>query len=130
MSYSADARRLAVLAYKNSDWSLETTAQKLGVPRSALQRWLKRYDAQESLEDLPRSGRPPKLNQAQRLYFLELVQTHCDWTQQRLAQALNAKFEGLGASQVLICLELQRAGLTLKKNNSEPTNATPNESSD
>ena len=129
MSYSPDARRLAVNAYKNSSWSLDTAAAHLGIARSALQLWVKRDQDGLSLEDRPRSGRPRKLTPQQLDRLRELTDLHPDWTQQRFADELNQEFEGLGLSQVVVCLSLGRLGITLKKNTSKPRNVTSRASS-
>ena len=121
MSYSPDARRLALNAYRSAGWSLAQGARHLGVSRATLTEWLRRDERGESLEDRPRSGRTPLFGDEHKARLLELAREHPDWTQQRYADALNAEFEGLGVSQPQICTALKRAGVSFKKKSGAPT---------
>ena len=129
MSYSPDARQLAINVYRNSDWSIATAAKMLGIAKATLQEWLERDQAGESLEDRSRCGRPPRLNDVQRRRLVELTEQHSDWIQQRYADALNAEFPDLHLTQPDISIELKRAGISLKKNSGAPTSRPASESS-
>lgn len=115
MSYSPDARKMAIHAYKNSGRSIETTAKHLGIAKATLQEWLERDKRGESLEDRPKSGHPRRLNPQQVEYLIELTQEHPDWIQQRFADEMNQKFSDLHITQAGISDELKRAGISLKK---------------
>ena len=130
MSYSADARQLAINAYRNSDWSIETTAKKLGIAKATLQSWLDRDKQGESLEDRPKPGRPKVMSPAHTQRLVELTQQHPDWAQQMFADALNQEFEGLTLTQPSISVELKSLGISLKKKRSEQTRSPQSESND
>lgn len=115
MSYSADARKLAVNVYKNSDWSIEVTAKNLDISARILQKWLNRSKLNKSLEDKPQTGRPRRLSEEQVQYLVKLTQDHPDWIQQAYANALNERFEGLSITQPGVSHELKRARISLKK---------------
>ena len=130
MSYSADARQLAINAYRNSDWSIETTAKNLGIAKATLQNWLDRDKQGESLEDRPRPGRPRNMSPAHTERLVELTQLHPDWTQQMFADALNQEFEELALTQPNISVELKALDISLKKKRSGQTRSPQNASSD
>ncbi len=128
MSYSKDARQLALKVYHNSGLSLEATAKMLEISKTTLHEWVKREQRQESLEDRPRPGRPRVLTEEHRARLLELTQLYPDWTQEQYAQKLQDEFQHLTVSQPIISMEFQRHQITLKKSNGEQTKNTPQES--
>ena len=128
MSYSKDARQLALKVYHNSGLSLEATAKMLEISKTTLHEWVKREQRQESLEDRPRPGRPRVLTEEHRARLLELTQLYPDWTQEQYAQKLQDEFQQLTVSQPIISMEFQRHQITLKKSNGEQTKNTPQES--
>lgn len=125
MSYSADARQLAVKLYRNSGWSQREAAEKLGISARTLQEWVSRDKAGDTFEDRPRSGHPRRLEPAQVERLLALTREHTDWTQQQYADQLNAEFTGLSITQPGVSLELKRARISLKKKNGELMSETP-----
>ena len=123
VSYSADARRLAINVYKNSEWSIRETAKILELSPTSLHEWVKRDEAGESLEDRVRQtpAVPRRLTPEQVDALLELTEQHPDWTQQRYAERLNELFDGLSISQQGVSHELKRAKVTFKKKRGAPT---------
>jgi transposase len=59
---SIEQRWAAVALYKYADWKEKEIAQKLETSQSAVSLILTKYNNTNSVEDLPRSGRPPLLD--------------------------------------------------------------------
>lgn len=127
MSFSADARQLAVNTYENTTMSVRDTAAACGISPTTLQKWRGRVKADESLEDRKRSGRPPKLSPEHVKKLVELASLHPDWTQRMFADALNEEFEGISVSQPMICITFKREKISFKKNNGVQTKKAQNE---
>jgi transposase len=115
MSYSADARQIAVNIYNNTEMSVKEAADALGISPTTLQEWRGRVKASESLEDRHRPGRPPKLKPEHIKRLIELTQLYPDWTQQKFADALNEEFEELCVDQPMISMTFKRQNISLKK---------------
>ncbi len=74
---SAQARRLLALAHVIDGRSRREAARAGGMDRQTLRDWVHRYNAEglDGLCDRPRSGRPPRLSEADLAELAELVET-------------------------------------------------------
>ncbi len=77
---SYQARRLLALALVLDGASRTAAAQAAGMDRQTLRDWVHRYNAEgvEGLCDRPRSGRPPRLSEAELVELAGLVETGPD----------------------------------------------------
>ena len=92
----------------------------LGLKRSTVGFWVKRYDDSQSLENLPRSGRPTPLTQSKfalvkckvRSFVREQEDAHCGVTSKQLKSLIEAE---VGTSYTLRHVQrlLKQFGLSL-----------------
>ena len=94
---NADVREMmrlkALRAYYNG-MSPKTVAQCYGVGLKTFKHWLKQFEAEVSLSDNPRSGRPPKLPRAKQEVLKAIITRHQAqvWTARHVYILLEAVF--------------------------------------
>ena len=84
-AYSLDLRQKIVEAYLNKQGSMQQLAERFNVARSFVQKLIKRYQDEGTLEPKPRGGKvPPKLGSEHWPVVQELVEADNDATLEEL----------------------------------------------
>ncbi|CAA9562640.1 hypothetical protein AVDCRST_MAG81-776 [uncultured Synechococcales cyanobacterium] len=123
-AYSLDLRQKIIDAYTNHEGSIRQVAQRFKVAKSFVQKLLKRYREEGTLEAKAHGGGfASKL--AQHLEVVQqLVAEDNDATLAELCKALEQR-SGVRVSQSTLCRELQQLKLTRKKSPSMPPKQKP-----
>lgn len=97
-----EGRRIRAWELKQLGWLQKEIAIALGVTPGAVSQWMKRAKegGAQALRNRPRSGRPPKLRDEQRLQLLALLACGAEahgfrgdlWTTERVAEMIERQF--------------------------------------
>ena len=112
--YSLDLRQKVVESYENGEGSIRQLAQRFKVSPDFVQRLLKRYQQDGTLEPKPYPGTQPTLNSEHLEILKTLVEDDNDATLAQLAQRLADRTQ-IKLSASTICRYLNKLGLTRKK---------------
>ncbi|MFH7030204.1 MAG: transposase [Heteroscytonema crispum UTEX LB 1556] len=114
-AYSVELREKIVQAYENHEGSQRQLASRFRVSLSFIERILKRYREQQTLELLPHAGGfETKLAEYKSAIAL-IVDSDNDATLDELCQKLNEKYR-VQVSSSTMCRLLRKLNLTRKKN--------------
>jgi transposase len=120
-AYSLDLRRKIVEAYLGGQGSMEQMANQFNVARSFVQKLVKRYQDEGTLEPKPRGGNvAPKLGPEHWPVVQELVAADNDATLEELCERLEQR-TGVRISVSVLCRLLQKLELPRKKSRSTPS---------
>ena len=123
-AYSLDLRQKIIDAYTNHEGSIRQVAQRFKVAKSFVQKLLKRYREEGTLEAKAHGGGfASKLTQHLEV-VQQLVAEDNDATLAELCKALEQR-SGVRVSQSTLCRELQQLKLTRKKSPSMPPKQKP-----
>jgi len=122
MSY---LRKIAVRAIEDKDYSPELIADALGISRTAIYDWLRRYrrDGYRGLDTRQSPGSPSIVTKEMDWWLKDTVcnRTPMDfgydtvlWTREILAELLNEKY-GIEVGGSTVSLHLKRLGLSYRK---------------
>lgn len=127
-AYSLDLRQKIVEAYLGEQGSMQQLAERFNVARSFVQKLVKRYRDEGTLEPKPCGGKvPPKLSPEYWSVVQELVEADNDATLEELSEQLEQR-TGVRISISVLCRLLQKLKLTRKKSRSTPSKLKPSES--
>lgn len=125
-AYSLDLRRKIVEAYLGEQGSMQQMANQFNVARSFVQKLVKRYQDEGTLEAKPRGGNvAPKLAPEHWSVVQELVEADNDATLEELCERVEER-TGVRISISVLCRLLQKLKLTRKKSRSMPRKPKPN----
>lgn len=117
--YSLDLRQKIIDAYIQGEDSIRGLASRFKVARSFVQKLIKRYQTQNTIEPLPSGkGFVSKLEK-HKSAIAKFVEEDNDATLEELCQKLY-ETTGLKVSQSAMCRFLKKLNLTLKKSHSMP----------
>jgi len=112
-AYSLDLRQRAVTAVKEEGLSVKAAAERFGISRWSVTRYLKRANAGK-LEADKHPGQPKRLSQAGIDVLKAQVEDNPDWTLEQHALALKATTD-VDLKKSSIGNYFKRFGITLKK---------------
>lgn len=119
-AYSLDLRQKIVEAYLGGQGSMQQMAEQFNVARSFVQKLVKRYQDEGTLEPKPRGGNvAPKLAPEQWSVVRELVAADNDATLEELCEQLEQRTE-VRISVSVLCRLLQKLELPRKKSRCMP----------
>jgi transposase len=119
-AYSLDLRRKIVEAYLSGQGSMQQMADQFNVARSFVQKLVKRYQDEGTLEPKPRGGNvAPKLAPEHWTVVKELVEADNDATLEELCKRVEER-TGVRISISVLCRLLQKLELPRKKSRSMP----------
>lgn len=122
--YSADFRELTVELVESGAMTEAEAAEHAGASVSSIQKWRRRKRETGSLVDLPRRSGPVRVLAAVEAPLRALVNKEPDLELADLCKRIE-KETGTKSSVSMMCRELQRLKLPLKKSRSTTVNATP-----
>lgn len=126
-AYSLDLRRKIVEAYLGGQGSMQQMAEQFNVARSFVQKLVKRYQDEGTLEAKPRGGNvAPKLAPEHWPVVQELVEADNDATLAELCQRVEER-TGVRISISVLCRLLQKLELPRKKSRSMLGKQKPSE---
>jgi len=108
---SEEKRMLAIAAYRDGKGTQCRIAQMFGVSAGTIQRWWRAYREEGRTAPLPRGHNPPALDEEMVHRLDALIESHPDWTLERLRDAL-----GVSCTFVTIHNWARRLGWRYKKN--------------
>lgn len=114
-AYSLDLRQKIIEAYLNQEGSIRQLAVRFKVAKSFIQKLIKRYKEEGTIEPLPHNGGPVAKLTGQKKLIKELVREKPDYTLQQLCDRVKEK-TGISVSISTMCIQLQKLNLTTKKN--------------
>jgi putative transposase len=126
-AYSLDLRQKIVEAYLGGQGSMQQMAEQFNVARSFVQKLVKRYQDEGTLEAKPRGGNvAPKLAPEHWPVVQELVEADNDATLEELCQRVEER-TGVRISISVLCRLLQKLELPRKKSRSMLGKQKPSE---
>ncbi len=114
-AYSLDLRQKIMEAYLNQEGSIRQLAVRFKVAKSFVQKLIKRYKEEGTIEPLPHNGGPVAKLTGQEELIKELLKEKSDYTLQELCDLVKEK-NGISVSISTMCIQLQKLNLTTKKN--------------
>ena len=122
--YSTDLRERVVLSVESGEYNIPEAARRYKISEPSVERWLARKRATDSCAPLPHAGGVPrKLAAAQRL-IRAAVKEQPDATLQDLCGRVEQESK-IKSDPSMMCRELARLKLPLKKSRFTPANVTP-----
>ncbi len=113
--YSLDLRQKVVESYENKEGSIRTIAKRFKVSKDFVQRLLKRYQNEGTIEPKPYTGgNQPKLKSEQLQILITLVEEDNDATNSELAEKI-VLLTGILVSASTISRALKKLNITRKK---------------
>ena len=113
--YSLDLRQKVVESYENKEGSIRTIAKRFKVSKDFVQRLLKRYQNEGTIEPQPYTGgNQPKLKEEHLQILITLVEEDNDATNSELAERISLKTDIL-VSASTISRALKKLKITRKK---------------
>lgn len=126
---SLDLRVRAIAAMEAEGLTYEETADRFGVGRATISRWVRLKRETGSLEPRPHGGgRKRAIKPEQEPLVERLVLEHPDWTETEYQEALREL--GIEASRATVGRVIRSLGYTVKKRPSSPASETKNTSED
>lgn len=114
-AYSLDLRQKILEAYLNQEGSIRQLAVRFKVAKSFIQKLIKRYKEEGTIEPLPHNGGPVAKLTGQKKLIKELVREKPDYTLQQLCDRVKEKI-GISVSISPMCIQRKKLNLTTKKN--------------
>jgi transposase len=121
--YSTDLRERAVLSVESGACTIAQAAQRFGVSEPSLERWLARQRAIGNCAPKPHAGGVGRKLAAAEKVIRAAVKAHPDATLSELCETVKDETTVV-ASPSMMCRELARLKLPLKKSRSMPANGT------
>lgn len=122
-AYSIDLRERAVSSVESGECSIPEAARRFKVSAPSVERWLARKRATGSCAPLPHAGGVPRTLAAAEATIRAAVKAKPDATLQELCEHVEHATQ-LQSDPSMMCRELARLKLPLKKSRSTPANAT------
>jgi transposase len=121
--YSTDLRERAVRSVENGACTISQAAQRFGVSEPSLERWLARWRATGRCAAKPHAGGVARKLAAAEKEIRAAVKAQPDATLSELCETVKDKTD-LVANPSMMCRELVRLKLPLKKSRSMPASGT------
>lgn len=118
MAYSQDLRKRVVVAVENGELTRPAAASLYRVSLSTVDKWLARKRSTGSVEALPHGGGPSRVLAPYTKALRAEVKKHPDKSLEELCEWIG-ETEGVQANTSMMCRELQRLNLPVKKSRSE-----------
>lgn len=113
-TYSLDLRQKIVDAYTQGEESVRKVASRFKVARSFVQKLIKRYQQEQTIEPLPHGGGFASQLSEHSQAIAQLVEESPDATLQELCEKLYEQ-TGVEVSRSTMCRFLEKLNLTRKK---------------
>lgn len=121
--YSTDLRERAVLSVESGECTIPQAAQRFRVSEPSLERWLARQRATGSCAPQPHAGGVVRKLASAEKVIRAALKAQPDATLSELCETVEHKTD-LVASPSMMCRELGRLKLPLKKSRSMPASGT------
>jgi transposase len=121
--YSVDLRERAVRCVESGECTIPQAARRFQVSEPSLERWLARWRATGSCAPRPHAGGVARKLAAAEDAIRAAVKAQPDATLSELCETVEHKTD-IAASPSMMCRELARLKLPLKKSRSTPASAT------
>lgn len=121
--YSTDLRERVVSSIERGKCTISAAAKRYQVSEPSVERWLARKRATGSCASLPHAGGAPRTLATAEAVIRTAVKAHPDATLQELCECVEQKTQ-LKSDPSMMCRELARLHLPLKKRRSTPANGT------
>ena len=122
-AYSIDLRERAVRSVESGECTIPEAARRFKVSAPSVERWLARKRATGSCAPLPHAGGVPRTLAAAEAAIRAAVKAQPDATLHELCERVECATQ-LKSDPSMMCRELARLKLPLKKSHSTPANAT------
>ena len=122
--YSIDLRKRVVASVERGHSTIPAAAKRYQVSEPSIERWLARKRATGNYSPLPHAGGATRTLAAAETVIRAAVKAQPDATLQELCDSVEQKTK-LRSDPSMMCRELARLKLPLKKSRSTPANATP-----
>ena len=120
--YSTDLRKRVVASVERGHSTIPAAAKRYQVSEPSVERWLARKRATGNCAPLPHAGGMPRTLAAIETVIRAAVKAQPDATLQELCECVEQKTK-LRSDPSMMCRELVRLKLPLKKSRSMPANA-------
>lgn len=120
--YSTDLRERVVLSVESGECTIPQAAKRFRVSEPSIERWLARQRATGSCAPLPHAGGVSRKLAAAEKVIRAAVKAQPDATLNELCETVEQETD-LAASPSMMCRELVRLKLPLKKSRFMPANA-------
>jgi len=127
-AYSTDLRQRIVNAVESGDCNIPEAARRYKVSEPSIERWLARHRATGSCAPLPHAGGVARKLAAAETVIRAAVKEQADATLQELCARVERDCK-IKSDPSMMCRELARLKLPLKKSRSTPVSATRRASS-
>jgi len=121
-AYSIDLRERAVSSVENDECNIPEAARRYQVSEASLERWLAQQRATHSCAPRPHAGGVPRALAAAEAEIRAAVKEQPDATLQELCDRVAKKCK-IKSDASMMCRELARLKLPLKKSRSRPASA-------
>ena len=122
--YSTDLRERVVLSVESSECNIPEAARRYKVSEPSVERWLARKRATNSCAPLPHGGGVPRKLAAAEVLIRAAVKEQPDATLQELCERVEQESK-IKSDPSMMCRELARLNLPLKKSRFTPASVTP-----
>jgi len=122
-AYSTDLRERVVSSVESDECTIPEAARRFKVSEPSVERWLARKRATGSWAPRPHAGGVPRTLAAAEAVIRAAVKTQPDATLHELCERVEHETK-LKSDPSMMCRELARLKLPLKKSRSTPANAT------
>ena len=122
--YSTDLRERVVLSVENGECNIPEAARRYKVSEPSVERWLARKRATNSCAPLPHGGGVPHKLAAAEVLIRAAVKKQPDATLQELCERVEQEGK-IKSDPSMMCRELARLKLPLKKSRFTPASVTP-----
>ena len=114
-AYSLDLRQKIIEAYLNKEGSIRQLAVRFKVAKSFIQKLIKRYKDEGTIEPKANNGGPTAKLAGKEAVIEQLIKEKPDYTLQQLCDRVREK-NGISVSISTMCIQLKKLNLTTKKN--------------
>jgi transposase len=121
-AYSIDLRERAVCSVENDECNIPEAARRFTVSEASLERWLAQYRATQSCAPRPQAGGVRRALAAAEAEIRAAIQEQPDATLQELCDRVATTCK-IKSDASMMCRELVRLNLPLKKRRSMPVSA-------
>ncbi len=122
--YSTDLRERVVFSVESGECNIPEAARRYKISEPSVERWLARKRATDSCAPLPHAGGVPRKLAAAHRLIRAAVKAQPDATLQDLCERVEQE-SGIKSDPSMMCRELARLKLPLKKSRFMPASGTP-----
>jgi len=127
-AYSMDLRIRVIEAYNRGEGSIRDLAARFSIHWRTVANWVRRFKTHNSVGPKQQKyGSSPKVDEAAGIQLESLIEREPDLTMEELREAFE-KLTSIHVSSSTIWRELDRRGLSRKKNHLQPLKQMKNES--